>query len=430
MKILIVGFCILWIFSGICFAESSNDDLRNEIKALKEQLRIQEEKIKQLEERLAKEEARPTIQLGNGAIEDLDRYVLGGINIEGGATFIVQATDNANGSDLSQGGEDVTDGSYSIDLFVKKDFDDYGKALIHIEPGDGQGVEDELQVFSNVNRDSNDTDNSGLVTEVYYEHYFKSVPLNLAFGKMDGTILIDTNTIANDETTQFLGRIFRNSPVIEFPDNTLGLKMDIKFVDFLEARFLMMDADTDWEDIGDEGFFATQWNLKPHLFERDGNYRIIGWLNDSHHTKWDNPSDNKKSSYGFGVSVDQGITDSLGIFLRYGWQDPDVYLNSQSFSLEQSWSMGLQFNGDIWGRNNDVLGLAIGQVMPSNKYKKSDPNLKAKDEGHFEAYYNYKVNPHLTLSPDIQIIWNPYGGDAQNGDDTITVLGLRGQVDF
>jgi len=59
-----------------------------------------------------------------------------------------------------------------------------------------------------------------------------------------------------------------------------------------------------------------------------------------------------------------------------------------------------------------------------------EPNLSAKDEGHFEAYYNYYVNEHLTLTPDIQVICSPYGKDATNGDDTIVVGGVRGQVDF
>ncbi|MCK5492526.1 MAG: carbohydrate porin, partial [Candidatus Omnitrophica bacterium] len=54
----------------------------------------------------------------------------------------------------------------------------------------------------------------------------------------------------------------------------------------------------------------------------------------------------------------------------------------------------------------------------------------ADPEGHIELYYSYKVNDHLTISPDMQIIMNPYGGDASNGDGTIVIGGLRGQVDF
>jgi carbohydrate-selective porin OprB len=67
--------------------------------------------------------------------------------------------------------------------------------------------------------------------------------------------------------------------------------------------------------------------------------------------------------------------------------------------------------------------------MPSDEYKKS-ADLKADTESHMEAYYNFKVNEHLSISPDLQIIWDPYGGDAESGNKTIFVGGMRSQVDF
>jgi carbohydrate-selective porin OprB len=67
--------------------------------------------------------------------------------------------------------------------------------------------------------------------------------------------------------------------------------------------------------------------------------------------------------------------------------------------------------------------------MPSDDYKKVN-DLKAKTESHLEAYYNFKVNEHFSVSPDVQVIWDPYGGDAANGDKTIFVGGMRAQVDF
>jgi len=40
------------------------------------------------------------------------------------------------------------------------------------------------------------------------------------------------------------------------------------------------------------------------------------------------------------------------------------------------------------------------------------------------------VNEHLTVGPEVQVIWNPYGDDASNGKSAITVVGMKGQVDF
>lgn len=419
----------IFFTSNLCFAETSNDELLQEIRALREQIQGQEQRINELEEKLAGQDFDKHVD--SHLLHREEGYqLLGGLRMGAGATFVVQGTSNANGDTLSENGEDVTDASYSVDIELEKEFEDYGTAYLHLETGDGAGVEDELQVFSNVNRDADDSDNSISATEAWYEHDFQSMPANLMVGKIDGTVLVDTNEYANDEATQFLGRIFRNSPTIEFPDNSAGFRLGVNPVDFVDMAVLLMDADNDWEDVGDEIFFAGQLNLKPNLFERNGNYRIIGWLNDRDHTKWEDATSVKEDTYGFGISFDQELTDNLGAFLRYGWQDPDVYLNGDAFSLESAWSAGVQIAGAGWGRENDVLGLAIGQAIPSDKYKDAGTNLSAKDEGHFEAYYNYTVNEHLTLTPDLQVIWNPYGKDATNGDDAIVVGGVRGQVDF
>ncbi|MFA4991051.1 MAG: carbohydrate porin [Candidatus Omnitrophota bacterium] len=441
-------FTILLIMIG-CFGTSGlfaeEDSLKDEIARLKARLEALERKVAQQDDYIVTQ--RQTAQAQERQIREYETKlslleeklkqtpgeparIAGGLEITSAATFVAQGTNNANGDTLSQKGEDGVDASYSVDIGIEKKIEDCGRVFAHLEPGDGAGVEDELQVFSNVNRDSNDTDNSALITEIYYEHSFKSFPLSVMAGKIDGTALVDTNEYANDETTQFLGRIFRNSPVMEFPDNTAGFMAAFNPKDYFDAALLVMDADTDWEDMGDECFLAGQLNFKPGIFSRNGNYRLIGWRNDNDHAKWNDLNNTQNSAYGFGISLDQEFTDNLGGFLRYGWQDPDVFLNGQAFSLEQAWSLGARLKGGLWDRANDTIGLAIGQVIPSDEYKKAGADLKAENEGHLEAYYNYAFNEHLTLSPDVQFIWNPYGDDAANGKSSITIVGIRGQVDF
>lgn len=356
--------------------------------------------------------------------------ILEGINISAGATFVVQGTHNANGDNLDKDGEDSGDASYSIGLTFEKEFEDYGKAVINLEAGGGAGVEDELKLFSNVNADADNDENLRL-TKAFYEHYLKSLPLTLAFGKIGASDYIDTNEYANDECVQFLGRMFKNSATIELADNGPGLGFTLKPADFVDIDLVLMDADSNWEDMFDNIFSAGQISLKPNLFNRDGNYRILAWVNDRAHTRWSDSSSTKDNGYGFGISFDQEISDNLGAFVRYGWQDPGQRLSGldDDFSLEHSWSTGLQFNGNIWGRDKDVFALAVGQAIPSSDYRNAG-NLNAKNEGHFEVYYSYVVNDRLTLSPDIQVIWNPYGKDATTGDDTIIAGGLRGQVNF
>lgn len=412
-------FSITFSVGSSAFAKSTEEELA-ELKS----------KITALEKKLDKQEAY--LKKHREMEKSLDKMkdVFDGLSLGAGATFVIQGTNNANGDSLSKNSEDVTDASYSIDLEFEKAFDDYGLGFIHLETGDGAGVEDELRVFSNVNRDADDSDNSVSVTEAYYEHYFKSIPLTLTFGKIDATGYVDTNEYANDECTQFLGRIFRNSPAVEFPDdNAAGVRLSIEPVDFLDLELAVMDANADWEDAFDNIFFSGQLNFKPNLLERPGNYRVYGWLNDKDHIKWDNAAKIKEEGYGFGLSFDQELTDCIGAFVRYGWQNPEVYANGSEFSLEQSWSTGIRLAGSLWSRDDDIFAIAFGQVIPSDDYKKAN-SVKANSEEHLEAYYSFKANDHLTVSPDIQVIWDPYGGDAVNGDKTVVVGGLRGQVDF
>ncbi len=403
-----------------------------------------EARIKELEDRLAvyegKEEGRQTkLSRVEEKIEGLDSKMeearasgivplMEGIEIGAGATFVYQFTDRANGDDLAQASDDVGDASYSVDLELSKEFDDFGKALILFEAGEGAGVEDELKVFSNVNFDATGGDSNLGVVEGWYEQYMG--PATLRFGKLDATYLIDNNEYANDECTQFLGRIFRNNPAVEFPDNGAGLRLALAPREWVEMESIVMDGDADWEDPFSDAFFAGQVNIKPGLFGRPGNYRFFGWASDREHTQWDDPSQSEEMGYGFGLSFDQEVTDNVGVFARYAWEYPEVYLNGDDVSLEQSYSIGVQCAGAPWNRDEDVLGIAFGGVTPSNDYKKSDSVLNADTEYHLESYYGYKINDHLTISPDIQVIWNPYGNDAANGDKTIVVGGIRSQVDF
>ncbi len=184
-----------------------------------------------------------------------------------------------------------------------------------------------------------------------------------------------------------------------------------------------------------------QVNLKPagllgmDTEQRDGNYRFYAWINDRFHEKLVDEGDpatddTKEMNYGFGFSFDQIITDVFGVFTRFGWQRPDIIPVDESSTIECLWSLGAQARGKYWNREDDVLAFAVGQVFPSKEYE--DAGNPGSGEGHVEAYYNYKVNEHLSISPDIQLIWYPNGvNKSSEGDnDLIVVYGIRGQVDF
>ena len=251
---------------------------------------------------------------------------MSGIEIEVGGTMVIQGADNINYADDAQAKESRTDGSYSADVAFSKEFEDIGgTAFLHLEAGQGSGLTDNLILYSNVNRDAGDSASTVELTEFWYEQGLLDEKAFLTFGKLDATAYFDQNEAANDETTQFLGDIFRNSPVIEFPDNGAGVQVSYLPLEWMELGYGVFDGNGSWEDVGDNLFNMGQINFKTNIFNLPGNYRFYGWNNNSDHSEWLDSKKTKESAYGFGLSFDQKIHDFVTLFTRYGWQNPEVY---------------------------------------------------------------------------------------------------------
>ncbi|MFZ2602682.1 MAG: carbohydrate porin [Candidatus Omnitrophota bacterium] len=398
-------------------------------------VQIQQQKITEYETKLSKFEENLH------EIPGTPMKLMEGLELGAGGTMIVQGTGNTNNAttDVTKK-EGRADASYSTDITLGKEFKDIGgKAFLHLESGQGAGLEDDLTLYSNVNRDA-DNDNNVRLTEFWYEQVLFKDEAALSFGKLDPTAYFDNNEVANDETAQFLGRIFRNSPTIEFPDNTAGIRLAYMPLEWLEFGYGVFDGNSDWEKIGDNLFNIGQVTFKTNFFDLPGNYRFLGWNNNVYHTKWLDTEKTKEANYGFALSFDQKVTDIVTLFTRYGWQNPKVYnpdimaTGDLNYSLTHSWSTGFQIEGKPWGREKDMLAFAVGQVIPSGDYKKAgeflDPARKAKAEGHLEAYYRIHLNDYLSISPDFQYIWNPFGKDVAEDTNGIFVGGMRAQVDF
>jgi len=61
--------------------------------------------------------------------------------------------------------------------------------------------------------------------------------------------------------------------------------------------------------------------------------------------------------YGFGVNIEQEISENAGIFLRAGWNDGKN--ETWTFTeIDRQISGGIVINGKLWNRNEDNLGIA------------------------------------------------------------------------
>lgn len=432
--ILPLAIGVLTIVSSAVLADDgsiSNDELLREVRALRKQINRQEKRINELESQLAVQKAKmekqdKTMTKTEEKLEHIDTHVLhkagaleavtDGLRIGAGATFVTQMAIDPNSNTTDN---QVVDATHSIDLEIEKEFGSWGKAFIHLEEGMGNGLDaDEITTFSAVNRDAGPSAADVQVTEVWYEHYFLDQRLAVTAGELDPTVYFDSNVMANDETTQFLNASFRNSSAIEWPTgNSYGFRVGFQPFDWFEVSAGIFEDDADWEDIFEDLFMMAQINVMPNLLNKEGHYRGYIWYDDSPHLKW-LPQGTTHQNWGMGASFDQKVLDDMTLFTRFGFEDEDVSV------IEWAWSAGLQLHGARWGRDNDYFAVAVGMDIPGGDYDNSgNPGFS---EGHLEAYYNFHINDHLSISPDYQLIWNPNG----THNDPINILGVRGQVDL
>ncbi|WP_372520711.1 carbohydrate porin [Candidatus Ruminimicrobiellum ovillum] len=370
--------------------------------------------------------------------------LLEGLSINGGITLILQSLQKSNVSTATDGlfYETPTIGSYSVDLEIEKKFDDNNTAFLHLETGTGD-ANSRFTAFSGINRDADDSGNQVSVTEAWFEHKFNDA-FGMTFGVIDPTSSLDDNAYANDETSQFLGDIFRNAPVISFGDNAIGLKAvyETDFID-VAAQYLNVEntveipgEEVNNDDITRHGFVSAQVNFKPGFIEdMEGNYRIYAWGLLDGGVKWEDGENT--TDYGFGVSIDQQLSDIFGVFARYSWKRDDAVSSAISTldgdyesPCNQTWSIGAQAKIKALG-DEDIVGLAFGQMMISDKAKDAY-GLDFKAEDHLEVYYSWNISDYLAVTPSIQYVNNICGGmsEEQGADNSAFVGSIRMQIGF
>ena len=405
--------------------EERVEELTKAVVQLQETVELQDREMKQqqqLIERLKQDMRSP--ETAKALTPHLDKHMihqetgigeqLGNLHVGVGLTGVVQGSNDAE--DLTGRSNDQTDASWSIDFEVEAPIGDRGLAFALIEAGQGEGLTDELGgVFHNVNDDAGDSGGSLEVTEAWYEHSFLGDRAALTIGKIDLSNYVDGNAVANDETMQFLNTGLVNSLAVEFPDdNGIGVRVGVHPSEWIDLNFGWAESDADWEDVFNDGFAIAEVNIMPRFLDRDGNYRFYVWYNGSDKADLSGTGTDE-DGWGFGMNLDQQLTDNLTAFARAGCEDDDVY------EVEAHWSAGAQIRGAGWNRESDILGIAISQAIPTDKLDPDDTETLV------EAYYSYALNEQLFISPDLQIIDSP-GGEDDN--DTLVILGVRAQVNF
>ncbi|HXI10969.1 MAG TPA: carbohydrate porin, partial [Thermodesulfobacteriota bacterium] len=328
-RLLTLFFTLTLVFlSGSAWAEEATDVKKTapggEIEDLKARIEALEKKAKDTE---------IVDELGHRLHPIHSIY---GLKINGGLTATAQGVTHIKGAH-ARGAAAV-----SADLALESPVGENGRAVVVLDAQRGAGLKNLPPFFispdgnpTGTNADIESFDNDTVhLTQVYYEHSFGH-SLVVSVGQLDITGYFDSNGFANDERTQFLANTFVNNPAIEWggTDNfySPGVRVTWWPVESIDITVGAFEGNGDYVDAFDNPFYMAELNFALKPAGKEGNYRVYYWNRQgrsdaelANTADPDNAGLVKAENKGFGVSIDQMVTESIGVWLRAGEQRKKV----------------------------------------------------------------------------------------------------------
>lgn len=265
-------------------------------------------------------------------------------------------------------------------------------------------LEDDLKDINGRNRD--------YLLEAWYKHTFKlsdRVDLGLTGGIIDATAYIDDNNFANCECSQFMNEAFVNHPNVNLPSYDLGGVIELNVSDFsIQALAMNTKFESDDGEFTNYNYYALQAGYRLTTSMGEGNYRLYGFMTSE---RFQCPEEGKNDNLqGFGISIDQKLSNIVGVFARASWQDDEAII-----TYDEGYSGGINLNGTLWNREYDEVGIGYAFM---NGACSSDIDHSIV----FETYAKFKLNDFSDVTLDIQYI----NDDMKDSDDRDGVIyGIR-----
>ncbi len=297
-----------------------------------------------------------------------------------------------------------------------------GRFFVRLHTGAGRGSDHNVgdNLFANLNTLADnsdyfqtDFDDAFWLAEAYYAHEFWDGRFTLVVGKTEPVVFIDNNEFANNPNSQFVGKPFVNNPVMNSEDQLAPIMAaTFKPIESISITALGVSSShpnaplestqkSIYSNIFDQPLVAFQLAYTHSFGEMVGNYRIYYWNAMYHHEN--SAGSTSPDGWGVGISLDQMVTKTLGLFARVAYSSEDA------FDSDWFWSVGANLKGIIPGRDKDELGLGVAGL----KGTLGPDNLGT--EFHTELYYRIVLTENFALSPDIQYVADPLGNPHNDG---------------
>lgn len=226
--------------------------------------------------------------------------------------------------------------------------------------------------------------------------------LALTTGRLDLTNYFDANALSNDESTQFLSDALVNNQMLGLGSNGTGVAAEFDPKNGFRLKFGLQQSNDDATNLSESLFTLSEvgYTFTPFALP-EGTYRA--WF------RTDNTSASIRK--GVGLSIDQKLTNAVGLFARYGTQDLD------DDGRDHYWSVGVGFQNGLIFNPQDTWGVGYAQM-----------ELRSGDrEKLVEGYYNLLLTERLRLSFHLQHALESPAGGARFGH---LLPGVRLQAGF
>ena len=233
-----------------------------------------------------------------------------------------------------------------------------------------------------------ETQNALNLREVWLRTELFGQRLALTAGRLDLTNYFDANAFANDESTQFLSDALVNNQMLGLASNGTGVAAEFDAKTGFRLKFGLQQSNNDATNLSDSLFTLSEvgYTFTPFALP-EGNYRL--WF------RTDNTATDEVRK-GIGVSLDQKLTNVVGLFGRYGTQEVDLGGDDKFYSAGIGFQNGfIFFPQDSWGIGYAQLELASGEKEQLG-----------------EGYYNFQLTERLRLSFNLTYVLDrPAEGD-------------------
>src|SRR6266849_160232 len=201
--------------------------------------------------------------------------------------------------------------------------------------------------------------------------------LTVQAGKFSVMDVFDGNSYAKDTRKDFMNWSMWAPGAFDYSADKVGLtygataELNQKQWALRSGYFLMQsvsNANNFDTRVFERGTYVLELETRYSLFSQPGKLRTIAWLNSafsgSYRETLNNPAFNLdiaqtrtgRIKYGYVVSLEQALTDEVGVFGRWSWNDGKTEIMAFT-DIDASLSLGASIKGMRWGRPDDVVGI-------------------------------------------------------------------------